>query len=48
MDMLPELNSQEQENMERKTNRNEEEELMMHLMKRNQTSFVVLGGKGNF
>lgn len=48
MDALPELNLQEQESMEGKTNRNEEEELMMHLMKRNQNSFVVLGGEGNF
>lgn len=32
---------------ERKTNRNREEELMMHLMKRNQNSFVVLGGEGS-
>lgn len=48
MDVPPELNLQEQENMEGKTNRNEKEELMMHLMKRNQNSFVVLGGEGNF
>lgn len=33
---------------EGKTNRKQEEELMMHLMKRNQNSFVVLGGEGSF
>lgn len=45
--ILPSSGSGSRE-QEGKTNREREEELMMHLMKRNQNSFVVLGGEGSF